>query len=165
VPHAHWHIYVSCLNLSGTFFYLCSLLDGYRRYIVHHEIREQMTEQDVEIFVQRSLEAFPDAKPRIISDSGPQFVAKDFKAFIRIKGMDHADLALLSAEKRQTGVLAQEPEIRVHASGETAEHRRGQVPGIGLNGRLQPAPIAQRHWRCHACRQTGWKGAGNFSDS
>ncbi|MGB5614733.1 MAG: IS3 family transposase [Sedimenticolaceae bacterium] len=88
-PHAHWHIDVSYLNLSGTFYYLCSILDGYSRYIVHHEIREQMTEQDVEIIVQRALEAFPDAKPRIISDNGPQFVAKDFKAFIRIKGMDH----------------------------------------------------------------------------
>jgi len=88
-PHAHWHIDVSYLNLSGTFYYLCSLLDGYSRYIVHHEIREQMTEQDVEIIVQRALEAFPDAKPRIISDNGPQFVANDFKAFIRIKGMDH----------------------------------------------------------------------------
>ena len=84
-PHAHWHIDVSYLNLSGTFYYLCSILDGYSRYIVHHEIREQMTEQDVEIIVQRALEAFPDAKPRIISDNGPQFVAKDFKAFIRIK--------------------------------------------------------------------------------
>jgi putative transposase len=48
-----------------------------------------MTEQDVEIIAQRALEAFPDARPRIISDNGPQFVAKDFKAFIRIKGMDH----------------------------------------------------------------------------
>ena len=88
-PHAHWHIDVSYLNLSGTFYYLCSILDGYSRYIVHHEIREQMTEQDVEIIVQRALEAFPDTRPRIISDNGPQFVAKDFKAFIRIKGMDH----------------------------------------------------------------------------
>ena len=88
-PHAHWHIDVSYLNLSGTFYYLCSILDGYSRYIVHHEIREQMTELDVEIIVQRALEAFPACRPRIISDNGPQFVAKDFKAFIRIKGMDH----------------------------------------------------------------------------
>jgi len=64
-------------------------LDGYSRYLVHHEIREQMTEQDVEIIVQRALEAFPGVKPRIISDNGPRFIARDFKAFIRIKGMDH----------------------------------------------------------------------------
>ena len=88
-PHAHWHIDISYINLSGTFYYLCSLLDGYSRYIVHHEIREQMTEQDVEIIVQRALEKFPGVKPRIISDNGPQFMAKDFKTFIRIKGMDH----------------------------------------------------------------------------
>ena len=31
----------------------------------------------------------PDAKPRIISDNGPQFIAKDFKEFIRISGMTH----------------------------------------------------------------------------
>ncbi|MEW8013980.1 MAG: transposase family protein [Candidatus Sedimenticola endophacoides] len=43
----------------------------------------------MEIIVQRALEAFPECIPRIISDNGPQFIAKDFKAFIRVKGMDH----------------------------------------------------------------------------
>ena len=32
------------LNLCGTFYYLCSILDGASRAIVHWEIREQMTE-------------------------------------------------------------------------------------------------------------------------
>jgi len=44
---------------------------------------------DVEIILQRAREKFPDAKPRIISDNGPQFIAKDFKEFIRISGMTH----------------------------------------------------------------------------
>ena len=48
-----------------------------------------MTEGDVEVIIQRAREKFPDAKPRVISDNGPQFVAKDFKAFIRICGMTH----------------------------------------------------------------------------
>lgn len=48
-----------------------------------------MTEQDVETIVQRAREKFPGAAPRIISDNGPQFVAKDFKEFIRICGMTH----------------------------------------------------------------------------
>ena len=30
-----------------------------------------------------------EAKPRIISDNGPQFIARDFKEFIRISGMTH----------------------------------------------------------------------------
>lgn len=88
-PHQHWHVDISYLNLGGTFYYLCSLLDGYSRYIVHWEIRESMTEQDVETIIQRGLEKFPGETPRIISDNGPQFIAKDFKVFIRFCGMTH----------------------------------------------------------------------------
>ena len=88
-PHEHWHIDISYINICGTFYYLCSILDGFSRYIVHWEIRESMTEKDVEIILQRAREKFPDAKPRIISDNGPQFISKDFKEFIRISGMTH----------------------------------------------------------------------------
>ena len=89
LPHEHWHVDISYINIHGTFYYLCSLLDGCSRYIVHWEIREQMTERDVEIILQRAKEKFPEASPRIISDNGPQFIAKDFKEFIRISGMTH----------------------------------------------------------------------------
>jgi len=88
-PHQHWHIDVSYINICGTFYYLCSLLDGCSRYIVHWELRESMTEDEVEIIIQRARERFPGASPRIISDNGPQFIAKDFKEFIRITGMTH----------------------------------------------------------------------------
>src|SRR5213075_2092686 len=57
--------------------------------IVHWEIREQMTEADVECILQRAHEAYPNERPRIISDNGPQFIAKDFKEFIRLTGMTH----------------------------------------------------------------------------
>jgi putative transposase len=56
---------------------------------VHWELREAMTEADVEIILQRGLEKYPHAKPRIISDNGPQFMARDFKEFIRIAGPTH----------------------------------------------------------------------------
>jgi len=88
-PHENWHVDIAYLNICGTFFYLCSLLDGCSRVIVHWEIREQMTETDVEIIIQKAKEKFPEARPRIISDNGPQFIAKDFKEFIRISGMTH----------------------------------------------------------------------------
>jgi putative transposase len=87
--HEHWHVDVSYLNVAGTFFYLCSLLDGYSRFLVHWEIRESMTEAEVETIIQRARERFPGERPRIISDNGPQFIAKDFKEFIRICGMTH----------------------------------------------------------------------------
>jgi transposase InsO family protein len=88
-PHEHWHTDVSYLNIRGTFYYLLSILDGYSRYIVHWEIRESMTEADVEIIIQRALEKFPRATARMITDNGPQFIARDFKEFIRISGMTH----------------------------------------------------------------------------
>jgi transposase InsO family protein len=88
-PHAHWHMDISYLNISGTFYYLCTILDGYSRYIVHWEIRDTMTEADVETILQRGREAVPGATPRIISDNGPQFVAREFKEFIRLCGMTH----------------------------------------------------------------------------
>ena len=89
VPHEHWHVDISYINVAGTFYYLTSMLDGYSRYIVHWEIRESMTERDVETIVQRALEQHPGEKPRIISDNGPQFIARDFKEFIRLAGMTH----------------------------------------------------------------------------
>jgi putative transposase len=88
-PHQEWHVDISYLNIAGTFYFLCSLLDGYSRFIVHHEIREKMEEIDVETILQRAREKFPGVTPRIISDNGPQFIAKDFKEFIRVAGMTH----------------------------------------------------------------------------
>ncbi len=37
----------------------------------------------------RAREKHHEAKPRISSDNGPQFIAKDFKEFIRLTGMTH----------------------------------------------------------------------------
>ena len=89
LPHEHWHVDVSYINVAGTFFYLCGLLDGCSRFLVHWEIRESMTESEVETIIQRGRERFPGEHPRIISDNGPQFIAKDFKEFIRPCGMTH----------------------------------------------------------------------------
>jgi putative transposase len=88
-PHEHWHIDVTHLNICGTFYYLCSIIDGASRYIVDWEIRDAMKTADVELIVQKALERFPGARPRIISDNGPQFVAKDFKEFIRLTQLTH----------------------------------------------------------------------------
>src|ERR1700704_4386495 len=88
-PHQHWHVDVSYINLSGTFYYLCGVLDGCSRFLVHWNLRESMKEADIEMILERAKEKYPEAKPRIISDNGPQFIARDFKEFIRISGMTH----------------------------------------------------------------------------
>lgn len=111
--HEHWHIDIAYLNLGGTFYYLCSVLDGFSRYIVHWEIRESMKERDVEIILERAKEKFPDASPRIISDNGPQFIAKDFKEYIRLSGMTHVRTSPFypqsnGKQERMQGLIKQE---------------------------------------------------------
>jgi hypothetical protein len=57
--HEHWHIAIAYLNLGGTFYYLCSILVGASRAIVHWDIRDAMTEADVEVILERAREKFP----------------------------------------------------------------------------------------------------------
>ena len=87
--HDHWHVDYSFLHIAGSSYFLCSIVDGYSRFVVHHEIREKMESSDVQTIIQRARESYPGTRPRIISDNGPQFVAKDFKEFIRIADLTH----------------------------------------------------------------------------
>ena len=85
--------------MRGACFYLCAVLEGLSRLIVHGELRPQMTEADVEIILQRAREAVPAARPRILSDNGPQFIAREFKAFIRFMGMTHVCTSPVYAQR------------------------------------------------------------------
>ena len=87
--HQHWHIDIAHINIHGTFYYLCAVLDGASRFLIEWDLRESMTESEIEVLLERAKERFPEARPRVISDNGPQFVAKEFKNFIRISGMTH----------------------------------------------------------------------------
>jgi putative transposase len=75
--------------LCDTFYFMYSILDGCSLAIVHWEIREKMQEVDIETIVKRGLEKYPNSRPRVITDNGPQFISRDFKGFIRIAGMTH----------------------------------------------------------------------------
>jgi len=72
--------------MHGTSYYPLSVPGGFRRHIVHGEMRTSMSEADVESAPQRAREEFPIARPRLISDNGPQFLAKEF---ICLSGMTH----------------------------------------------------------------------------
>jgi transposase InsO family protein len=87
--HEHWHTDIKYVNFRGTFLFLISVIDGYSRYIVHHELRVSMEEYDIQLVLERALEKFPGARPRVISDNGGQFIAKDFAEFIRERGLTH----------------------------------------------------------------------------
>jgi len=85
--HKEWHIDISHINVCGTFMFLIAIIDGYSRYIVHHDLRGSMEEKDVELVVEEAHERYPDEHPRLISDRGGQFIAKDFKEYLRNIGL------------------------------------------------------------------------------
>jgi transposase InsO family protein len=89
VPHEHWHTDIKYVNFQGTFLFLISVIDGYSRYILHHELRKNMQEFDVEITIQRAIEKYPGYKTRIISDNGTQFISKDFTEYLKFVGLQH----------------------------------------------------------------------------
>jgi transposase InsO family protein len=82
VAHQHWHIDVSYLNIGGTFYYLCSILDGFSRYVVNWDIRESMTEAAIEIILQeakRSAQARgPGSSPTTGRSSSPRTSRNSF---------------------------------------------------------------------------------------
>lgn len=87
--HEHWHIDFSHIRLGSEFYFLVAVLDGYSRAIVSWAINETMTEDDAQIAIQRGLESYPGAAPRIISDNGKQFLSGDFKSFIKTCELTH----------------------------------------------------------------------------
>ena len=88
-PHEHWHIDIKYVNYHGSFLFLISIIDGYSRYIINHELRTSMEELDVEFTIAKAFEKFPDQKPRIISDNGSQFLSRDFAEYLKIEGLKH----------------------------------------------------------------------------
>lgn len=88
-PHEHWHIDISYINYRGTYLFLIAVLDGFSRYIVHHELRTNMLEYDVEVVLERALQKYPNEYPRLITDNGSQFLALDFKKFIKASQLTH----------------------------------------------------------------------------
>jgi len=156
VPHEHWHIDVSCLNICGTFYYLRSVLDGYSRYIVHWEIRESMTEADAGTILPRAHEPLPEARPRIISENGPQFVARDFKTFVRLYGMTPVRTSSFYPPKqRQDRELAQDAQPGMHSSGNTAQPGRGATHCCSLCPTLHRCTSARWNWLPHTQRSPG----------
>lgn len=91
--HQHWHVDISYVSILGTIFFLITVMDGKSRYVVNHDLRSHMSEYDVELVIEKGKEKFPDARPRMISDNGPQFISKDFKEFIRLSGFTHVRTA------------------------------------------------------------------------
>jgi putative transposase len=68
--HQHWHIDFSSSTSQGPFTICAACSMAARVNIVCWDIRTSMEETAAEIVLQRGREAYPEARPRIISDRG-----------------------------------------------------------------------------------------------
>ena len=174
-PHEHWHIDIAHINLHGTFYYLCAVLDGASRYLPDWSLLDSMKTADVEILLQRAKERLPDPRPRIISDNGPQFIAKDFKEFIRISGMGQVRTApyypqsngklerwneSIRSECIRPGVPlslddAERPIVQYGRSIRSSDCTAPSAPSrrriYSTDGRPRSLPRGIANWRWHEC--------------
>jgi putative transposase len=86
-PHEHWHTDIKYVNFKGTFLFLICVIDGYSRYIVHHELRTT------------------------------QFISKDFAEYLRQVGLTHIKTSIAYPQangkiERFHGSFHQECEMR-----------------------------------------------------
>ncbi len=144
-PHEYWNVDIAYLSVGGTFYSLCSMLDGYSRVIVHWETRESIKEPDVEVVLEQAREKYREARPRIISDNGPQFIARDFKQFIRISGMTHVRTSpgypQSSGKIERWHKTLKNLAIRPKAPGSLAEARRVVEEFVRHYNEVRPRPV------------------------
>jgi putative transposase len=122
--HDHWHIDVSYLNIGGTFYYLCSILDGFSRYIVNWDIRESMTEAEIEIILQGAKEKHLEGATSDHLRQWPAVHRQGLQGVHSDLGHDaRPDIAVLPAIERKNRTLAQIPQRGVHPAGNTVVAR------------------------------------------
>lgn len=92
-PYQELHTDIKYVYVLGTFLFLITVMNGYSRYILHHELRFNMTEYDVELTVQKSLEKYPNESPKLISDNEPQNKARDFEKYLKYNGLQHIKIS------------------------------------------------------------------------
>jgi transposase InsO family protein len=89
VLHEHWHTDISYLWEFGYRAYLISVLEGRSRAVLYHKVMTSMMSRDVELVLQYAQELYPQARPRLITDNGGQFVSMQFKGFLAGNGFTH----------------------------------------------------------------------------
>ena len=76
-------------------YYLCSILDDYSRYILSWQLCTGMSAQDARETIEAAIQStgFRDPKvlhrPRLLSDNGSCFVSKALKDFLEMEGIAH----------------------------------------------------------------------------
>ena len=67
------------LRVAGRWYFFIGVLDSFSRYIVHWELLETASAAAVRAVIQAALKKVPGKKPRLVTDNGVQFTAKEFR--------------------------------------------------------------------------------------
>lgn len=105
-PDEVWHIDLMYLHLSGKWYYLVDIVDGYSRFLVHWSLNTTMLTQTVTLTVQEALERLapkPMEPPRIVHDNGSQFVSAEWRSLIEASGI--VDIKTRVAHPQSNGVV------------------------------------------------------------
>jgi transposase InsO family protein len=94
--HELWQTDFTYLKVVGWgWYYLLSVLDDYSRYIVAWQLFRTMTAQDVKEVLEEAIAATGvdqvrvRHRPRLLSDNGSAFIAKDLQEYLQEKGLSH----------------------------------------------------------------------------
>lgn len=87
-PHERWHTDLMYLRVVNTWYFLVTVIDAYSRYVVHWELLTTMTATDVRLVIQEAVER-TGATPQLVTDSGSQFTAAEFKDLVRRFALAH----------------------------------------------------------------------------
>ena len=87
------------------------------------------------------------AKPRIISDNGPQFVARDFKEFVRLMGMAHVRTSpYYPQSQREVGAVAPIAQAGMHPACMSGQRRRRRGGRWGRSSSAITTSGCTRRW-------------------
>jgi putative transposase len=71
-------------------YYLSTVLDDYSRYIITHDLCENMTSDDVKPSILKALRLTgltENTAPRLLSDNGPCYISAEIKSFLKKQGI------------------------------------------------------------------------------
>ena len=86
--HEQWHTDFSYIRVCGNYYYFVSVMDGYSRKILTWGLYESMERIWAEAVLMKAGELYPEARPRVITDNGSQFISKDFRELVSLLEME-----------------------------------------------------------------------------
>lgn len=105
-PDEVWHIDLMYLRLSGRWYYLVDIVDGYSRYLVHWSLNTTMLSETVTLTVQEALDRLdpkPEQPPKIVHDHGSQFLSAEWRSLVQAS--DIVDIKTRVAHPQSNGIV------------------------------------------------------------